>query len=132
MSQQPGSELLTGGTKEITADMLDDYIEKRRYTRRKAAWPASITTRSKRVIDCKLRDVSERGLSVASPVDFKQNALVMIQVSAFHNGKKKPIKVLAEIKHTSIAPDGYTLGIFIKDAADATFAFLKKYAEGQI
>ena len=119
-------------TKELTAEVLDEYVEKRRYTRRAAVWRASITTRSKQVVECKLKDVSERGASIASPVDFKKNALVMLQISAYYNGKTKPLKVLGEIKHTSIAPNGFTLGVYIKDAADSTFAFLKKYAEGQI
>ena len=119
-------------TQELTAELLTDGAERRVYTRRPATWRATITTRKKQVISCKTRDISERGISLASPVDFRRDALVLLEISAFYNGKKKEFKVLGEMKHTSIAPDGFTLGVFIKDAPDATFAFFKKYAEGQI
>ncbi|WP_231877474.1 hypothetical protein, partial [Oleiphilus sp. HI0043] len=59
------------------------------------------------------------------PVDFRKDALVLLQIAAFYNGKKMEFKVLGEIKHTSIAPDGFTLGVFIKEAPDTAFAFLK-------
>lgn len=119
-------------TQEITAEALNDGAERRQYTRRAAHWRATITTRKKQVVPCKTTDISERGTSLASPVDFKRNALVLLQISAYYNGKNKEFKVLGEIKHTSIAPNGFTLGVFIKEAPDAAFAFFKKYAEGQI
>ena len=119
-------------TQEITAEALNDGAERRQYTRRSAHWRATITTRKKQVVQCKTKDISERRTSLVSPVDFRKDALVLLQIAAFYNGKKMEFKVLGEIKHTSIAPDGFTLGVFIKEAPDTAFAFFKKYAEGQI
>lgn len=121
-------------TQELTADAFSDGSERRQYTRRSAFWRATITTRKKQVVECKTKDISERGTSIASPVDFKRDALVLLQIHVYYSGKNMEFKVLGEIKHTSIAPDGrsYTLGVFIKDAPDKAFAFFKKYAEGQI
>ena len=121
-------------TQELTAELLGGGAERRQYTRRSAHWRATITTRKKQVVQCKTKDISERGVSLASPVDFKRDALVLLQIHAFYGGKSMEFKILCEIKHTSIAPDGqsFTLGVFIKEAPEKTFAFFKKYAEGQV
>jgi hypothetical protein len=121
-------------TQELTAEALGGGAERRQYTRRSAHWRVTITTRKKQVVQCKTKDISERGVSIASPVDFKRDALVLIEIHAYYGGKNMEFKVLGEIKHTSIAPDGrsYSLGVFIKDAPDKAFAFFKKFAEGQI
>jgi len=121
-------------TQEITADSLPEQTgaERRRYARRAARWRASITTRNKDVIECRTLDVSERGASIESPADFRHNAVVIVQVTSFSKGKKKNFKILCEVKHTSIAKNGFTLGIFFKDTSEETFNFFRQYSEGKI
>ncbi len=119
-------------TQEITADALSGGAERRQYTRRSAHWRATITTRKKQVVQCKTKDISERGASLASPVDFHNGALILLQLHIFYQGKNMEFKVLGEVKHTCVVPDGFSLGVFIKEAPDVAFAFFKKYAEGHI
>jgi hypothetical protein len=121
-------------TQEITADSLTEGggRERRQFTRRATSWRATLTTKNKVVVQCKTRDISERGASIASPANVPANTIGILHISAFYNGVKKDFKILAEVKHTSIAKDGFTLGIFFKDASQATFNFFKKYATAQI
>jgi len=119
-------------TQEITADSLTDDSERRRYTRRAARWRISLTTMNKDVIHCRTQDVSERGASVDCHVNFRANTKVLLEINSFYNGVKKDFKILAEVKHTSIAKDGFTLGLFFKDASADTFDFFRKYSEGTI
>lgn len=132
MSDKKNITKALDNTQEITAEALNDGPERRQYTRRSAHWRVTITTRKKQIIQCKTKDISERGASLASPVDFRKDALVLLQIHAFYQGKSMEFKVLGEIKHTTVAPDGFSLGVFIKEAPDVAYAFFKKYAEGQI
>jgi hypothetical protein len=121
-------------TTEITADSLtsNNGIERRRYVRRPARWNVVITTHDKYEVDGRTIDVSEKGASIESPADFRKGALVIIKVSVFYKGKSRELKVLGEVKHTAIAKDGFTLGMFFKDASAETFKFFRLYAESRI
>jgi len=119
-------------TQEITADSLTEGSERRRFSRRAARWRISLTTMNKDVIHCRTQDVSERGASVDSHVNFRANTKVLLDINTFYNGTKRDFKILAEVKHTSIAKDGFTLGLFFKDASADTFDFFRKYSEGLI
>lgn len=121
-------------TTEITADSLpnDDGANRRRYVRRPARWNVIITTHDKYEVDGRTIDVSEKGASIESPADFRIGALVILKVSTFYKGKSREFKVLGEVKHTAIAKNGFTLGMFFKDASADTFKFLRLYAESRI
>lgn len=121
-------------TTEITADSLssNDGIERRRFVRRSARWNVVITTHDKYEIHGRTIDVSEKGASIESPADFRIGALVIIKFSIFYKGKKFEYKVLSEVKRTSMAKTGFTLGMFLKDASEDTFKFFRLYAEGRI
>lgn len=121
-------------TTEITADSLSskEGIERRRYVRRTARWQAVITTHDKYVLRCRTLDISERGVSIESSADFRIGALVILEVNAMYKGKLKVFKSLAEVKRTSIAKHGFTLGMFIKDASKDTYKFFRLFAEGRI
>ena len=121
-------------TTEITADSLgsNDGAERRRYVRRSARWNVVITTRDKYEVHGWTIDVSEKGASIDSPADFRKGALVILTFGIFYKGKKLEYKVLGEVKHVSIAKNGYTLGMFFKDASEDTFKFFRLYAESRI
>lgn len=121
-------------TTEITADSLssNDGIERRRFVRRSARWNVLITTHDKYEVHARTIDVSEKGASIESPADFRIGALVIMKFSIFYKGKKLEYKVLGEVKRTSIAKTGFTLGMFLKDASEDTFKFFRLYAEGRI
>lgn len=119
-------------TKEITADSINSGIERRRYVRRTARWQVVITTHDKYVLRCRTIDISEKGASIESTADFRVGALVILEISAMYKGKLKVFKALGEVKRTSIAKHGFTLGMFIKDASEETFKFFRLYAEGRI
>ncbi len=122
-------------TTEITADSLasgDEGIERRRYVRRPARWNVLITTHDKYEVHARTIDISEKGASIESPADFRRGALVIISFSVFYKGKTKEFKVLGEVKHTSIAKTGFTLGMFFKDASADTFKFFRLFAESRI
>tara|TARA_R110002167_G_scaffold10666_4_gene48375 strand:- start:2344 stop:2751 length:408 start_codon:yes stop_codon:yes gene_type:complete len=121
-------------TTEITADSLTskEGIERRRFVRRPARWNVVITTHDKYEVDGRTIDISEKGASIGSPADFRQGALVILKISVFYNGKSRELKVLGEVKHTAIAKDGFTLGMFFKDASAETFKFFRLYAESRI
>tara|TARA_R110002072_G_scaffold47597_3_gene130785 strand:- start:12192 stop:12599 length:408 start_codon:yes stop_codon:yes gene_type:complete len=121
-------------TTEITADSLpsDGGVERRRYVRRPARWNVVITTHDKYEVHARTIDVSEKGASIDSPADFRKGALVILSVSAFYKGKKKEFRVLGEVKHVSIAKNGFTLGMFFKDASADTFKFFRLFAESRI
>jgi|TARA_R110000850_G_scaffold103204_6_gene213095 hypothetical protein len=121
-------------TTEITADSLasNEGIERRRFVRRPARWNVVITTHDKYEVDGRTIDISEKGASINSPADFRKGALVILKISVFYNGKSKELKVLGEVKHTAIAKNGFTLGMFFKDASAETFKFFRLYAESRI
>jgi len=121
-------------TTEITADSLtsDNGIERRRFVRRPARWNVVITTHDRYEVLGRTIDVSEKGASIESPADFRKGALVILNISAFYNGKKLAFKILSEVKHVSIAKNGFTLGMFFKDASADTFKFFQLYAESRI
>ena len=121
-------------TTEITADSLSpgDGSERRRYVRRPARWNVVITTHDKYEVQGRTIDVSEKGASIDSPADFRKGALVILAISAFYKGKKREFRVLGEVKHVSIAKNGFTLGMFFKDASEDTFKFFRLYAESRI
>ena len=106
--------------------------ERRQFARRAARWACVITTRDKTVVHCKTRDVSERGASIATTVDFNKNAVIVLEIRVIHKELRKAFRVLGEVKHSSIAKDGFTIGIFFKDAAETTFEFFQKYANNLI
>lgn len=121
-------------TAEITADSLanKEGIERRRYARRTARWNVVITTHDKYEVHGRTIDVSEKGASIESPADFRIGALVIMKFSIFYKGKKLEHKALGEVKRTSIAKTGFTLGMFLKDAPEDTFKFFRLYAESRI
>lgn len=121
-------------TTEITADSLsnNDGIERRRYVRRPARWNVIITTHDKYEVQGRTIDISEKGASIESPADFRIGALVIINFSVYYKGKSLSYKVLGEVKRTSIAKTGFTLGMFFKDASEDTFKFFRLYAESRI
>jgi hypothetical protein len=121
-------------TTEITADSLtsDDGIERRRFVRRSARWNVVITTHDKYEVQGRTIDVSEKGASLESPADFRKGALVILNISTFYKGKKIAFRVLSEVKHVSIAKNGFTLGMFFKDASADTFKFFRLYAESRV
>ncbi len=121
-------------TTEITADSLSNNagIERRRYVRRPARWNVIITTHDKYEVQGRTIDISEKGASIESPADFRIGALVIINFSVYYKGKSLSYKVLGEVKRTSIAKTGFTLGMFFKDASEDTFKFFRLYAESRI
>ena len=121
-------------TAEITENSLSDVTpaERRQFARRGARWPCIITTRDKTQLQCNSLDVSERGASVFSPINFKINAMFILEVNVRYKGLYKKLRILSEVKRTSISNDGFTLGLYFKDANEVVFDFLKKYANNQI
>ncbi|MFT6121703.1 MAG: hypothetical protein ACJAWS_000237 [Oleiphilaceae bacterium] len=121
-------------TAEITESSIADIkpVERRIYTRRAARWSCTITTNDKTRIDCSSLDVSERGASVLSPVNFKANAIFVFELNVRYKGLHKNLRMLSEVKRTSISNDGFTLGLYFKDANEQVFDFLSKYANKKI
>lgn len=121
-------------TAEITESSLEVVkpAERRQYARRGARWPCTITTHDKKIITCSSLDVSERGASVCCPVNFKVDAVFVLELNVRYKGLHKKLRMLSEVKRTSISNDGFTLGLFIKDANELVFDFLKKYANNNV
>jgi hypothetical protein len=121
-------------TAEITESSFSEAIpdERRQYARRAARWPCTITTHDKTLIKCSSLDVSERGASVYCPVNFKVNAMFVFELNVRYKGLHKKLRILSEVKRTSISNDGFTLGLYFKDANEVVFDFLKKYASNQV
>ena len=121
-------------TAEITADTLNSVKgeERRQYVRRAARWNITINTRDKYVIESKTIDISEKGASIECPISIAIGDLVLVQVHAYYKGKKSSFKVICEVKRTTMAKSGFTLGLFFKSASDEAFNFFRFYAEGRI
>lgn len=121
-------------SKELNASDLEAPAadERREFARRAARWSAKITTQKREVVHCRTRDVSERGASIVSPYDFNMRAQILVEITITYKGLRKQIRALGEVRHSSIASDGFTIGILFKDAPDATTAFLRKYANHRL
>ncbi len=120
-------------TEEITPDSAPlKPDERRQYPRRAARWPSTLLTKEKQLISCRTQNVSERGASIASPCDFAGGTLVIVEIQIFYKSIRKSVRVLGEIRHTSIAGTGFTLGILFKEMPEPVQDFLKKYAEEKI
>jgi hypothetical protein len=121
-------------TAEITENSFEAVqpSERRKYARRGARWPCTVTKHDKTLIQCSSLDVSERGASVCSPVNFKTNAILVFELNVRYKGLHKKLRMLSEVKRTSISNDGFTLGLYIKDANEQVFDFLNKYSNKQI
>lgn len=121
-------------TAEITESSFEAVqpTERRQFARRHARWPCTIQTHDKTLIQCSSLDVSERGASVFCPVNFKADTIFVLELNLHYKGLHKKLRMLSEVKRTSISNDGFTLGLFIKDANEQVFDFLKKYANKQI
>lgn len=120
-------------TSEITADSVNiKPDERRQYCRRAARWMVTLMTREQTAVSCRTRDVSERGVSIASPYDFAAGTRVVVEISISYKTIRKPIRVIGEVRHSSIASTGFTLGILFKDITAPAQDFLKKYAEETI
>ena len=117
-------------TADITADAIEEvrHDERRKYQRRAARWSATITTKDKTVVQCRTRDVSERGASVSTPYDFNMNAIIILEIHIVYKDVRKTIRALGQVKHSSVAADGFTIGVFIKDAAEPVMNFLRAYS----
>jgi hypothetical protein len=121
-------------TAEITEDSLAEVkpAERRLYARRGARWPCTITTHDKTLVQCSSLDVSERGASIFSPVNFKLNAMFVFELNVRYKGLHKKLRILSEVKRTSISNDGFTLGLYFKDAHELVFDFLSKYSNNKV
>ena len=121
-------------TAEITVDTLNTIKgeERRQYVRRAARWNVTINTRDKYVIETKIIDISERGASIESPICIEAGDLILLQIHTFYKGKKGSFKVIGEVKRTTVAKSGFTLGVFFKNASEEAFNFFRFYAEGRI
>jgi hypothetical protein len=121
-------------TAEITVDSLSTIKgeERRQFVRRAARWNVTINTRDKYVIETKTIDISERGASIECPLSAQVGDLVLLQIYPFYKGKKASFKVIGEVKRTTVAKSGFTLGIYFKTASDDAFNFFRFYAEGRI
>lgn len=121
-------------TAEITENSFEAVkpSERRQFSRRGARWPCTITTHDKIIIKCSSLDVSERGASVFCPVNFKIGAIFVFELNVRYKGLHKSLRMLSEVKRTSISKDGFTLGLYIKDANEQVFNFLNKYANNQV
>lgn len=121
-------------TQELTDAVLIDTQpeEKRVYQRRAARWSAQVMTKDKTLVQCKTRDVSEKGISITIPYDFRRNALVVVSVNVVYKNIRNTLQVLAQVRHSSIASEGYTIGLLIKDAPEVAVNFLKAYSNKKI
>jgi len=121
-------------TAEITESSLAGVkpAERREYARRGARWLCTITTHDKTHIHCSSLDVSERGASIFCPVNFKVKAMFVFELNVRYKGLHKTLRILSEVKRTSISNEGFTLGLYFKDANEVVFDFLKKYASNEI
>jgi len=123
---------LLENTFEITGNNIPDGAERRQHSRRVARWTATITTRDRNVIQCQTQDVSESGASISSSHDFRQGAVVVLQIQSFYKGAKKTLKILAEVKRSAISTDHFTLGVYFRDLSERSHHFLKQYCENEI
>ena len=121
-------------TAEITESSLSAVkpAERRQFARRSARWPCTISTHDKTLIQCSSLDVSERGASIFCPVNFKVNAMFVFELNVRYKGFHKKLRILSEVKRTSISNDGFTLGLYFKDANELVFDFLGKYSTNQV
>lgn len=122
-------------TQELTEHSMIEEIrhdERRKFVRRAARWHTKVTTKDKTVVQCKTRDVSEKGLSLSIPYDFNMNAIVIVDMFVVYKHIRKNIRVLGQVRHSSVAAEGYTIGIHIKDSPKRTTEFLKAYASKKI
>jgi len=72
--------------------------ERRQYAR----WPCTITTHDKTLIQCRSLDVSERGISIYCPVNFKMNVMFVFELNVRYKGLHKKLRILSKVKRTSI------------------------------
>ena len=121
-------------TAEITIDSLDSIKgeDRRQFVRRAARWNVTINTRDKYVIESRTIDISEKGASIESPIAVELGDLILLQVHAYYQGKKSSFKMIGEVKRTTVAKSGFTLGVFFKTASEEAFNFFRFYAEGRI
>lgn len=122
-------------TQELCENSIGGEVqpdERRKFDRRAARWYATVTTKDKTVVQCKTRDVSEKGASIVIPYNFNMNAMVILEIHVVYKELDKKIRVLGQVRHSSVASDGYTIGILIKDASEVTTNFLRAYANKQI
>jgi hypothetical protein len=113
-------------------DLTGRPDERRQFRRRLARWPSTLITQDKTVVHGRTLNVSELGALIASPYDFRIGALVVIEITIMYKSIRKPFRVRAEIRHSSIASDGFSLGVLFREISDVSRDFLKKYAEEKI
>lgn len=120
-------------TEEITPDSAPlKPDERRQYPRRAARWSSTLLTREKTLISCRTLNVSERGASIASPCDFIIGTKFIVEIQILYKSLRKSVRIVGEVRHTSIAGSGFTLGILFKEISEPVQDFLKKYAEEKI
>jgi len=121
-------------TVEITESSLAAVkpVERRQHARRGARWPCTIFKHDKTLIQCSSIDISERGASIYSPANFKINTLFVLELNVRYKGLHKKLRILSEVKRTSISNEGFTLGLHFKDASELVFDFLGKYSANQV
>jgi hypothetical protein len=120
-------------TEEITPDSAPlKPDERRQYPRRAARWPSTLLTQDKTLISSRTLNVSERGASIAAPCNFAIGTRIIIEIQILYKSLRKSVRIVGEVRHTSIAGTGFTLGILFKEISDPVQDFLKKYAEEKI
>lgn len=120
-------------TEEITSDCAPlKPDERREYPRRAARWAATMLTQDKSLVHGRSLNVSERGASLASPCNFAIGTMLILELQIIYKSLRKSIRLMGEVRHTSIAGTGFTIGILFKEISDPAQDFLKKYAEERI
>lgn len=120
-------------TEEITPDSAPlKPDERRQYPRRAARWSSTLLTKEKQLISCRTQNVSERGASIDSPCNFASGTKVIVEIQILYKSLRKSVRMVGEIRHTSISGSGFSLGILFKEMPEPVQDFLKKYAEEKI
>lgn len=101
--------------------------EKRKSARKKVAWRVTIRTTDKKVLVGRTENVSPNGALVTLDICLKMDALVFVEIDAFHNNNKLLLQAIGIVRGSTLTSKGYNNNLFFKTPTETTTIFLKSY-----
>jgi pSer/pThr/pTyr-binding forkhead associated (FHA) protein len=109
-----------------------DDANRRMNSRREMRWPALVTLKNQQSIPCMTKEFSAEGLSLKSPVNLQNKALIKVDINAFYKGRNEKITALGVVRHSSVTTGGFTIGIQIKSCTKSSSDFISKLSNREI
>ncbi|WP_291828000.1 PilZ domain-containing protein [Marinobacter sp.] len=114
----------TSQTLPLGRDKREDY----RLTARARAWiqretpepgTCSADRAAEKTVECQIRDISARGLSLASTEAFNLSSLLMAEVSLGHRSER--YKLMVEVMWCRQTDEGYQVGIRVQESDETDY-----------